>query len=195
MSVTAVPLRPVSKGTLPKLWIGIGVLLIAAIAFAWMTTARATALYGSSDDFLAWNAGQSGVVTTESGLQYRVLEEPQDAEHPGPSDAVLVNYTGRLTDGEEFDQGERVPINLNAVIPGWTEGVQLMGRGGKYRLWVPPALGYGETPPPDSPITADSVMEFDIDLIDYVSQEQLLQMQMQQQMQGQGAPPSAADGQ
>lgn len=180
MSVTAVPLRPIEKGTLAKLWIGIAVLLAVAAAFAWFTTARAVAMSGSSEDFLAWNGSRSGVVTTASGLQYQILEEGEGGEQPTATDTVLVNYVGRIPEGETFDEGEQRPIDLNQVIPGWQEALPLMSRGARFRLWVPPALGYGPNAPPDSPITPDSVMEFDIELIDFISQAQLMQMQMQQ---------------
>lgn len=186
MSVTAVPLRPIAKDALPKLWIGIVLAVIAAVAFAWFTTGREAAIHGSAEDFLAWNADQSGVVTTDSGLQYRILEGGDGGEHPGATDAVLINYEGRLVTGEVFDSGERVPMNLGQVLPGFTEALLLMDRGARYRVWLPPSLGYGASPPPDSQIEPDSVMEFDIELIDFISQDALMR-QMQQQMGGEGA--------
>ena len=191
MTVTAVPLRPIQKGALSKLWLGIIVLLIAAVAFAWHATARPIAMNGTSEDFLAWNGGQPGVVTTDSGLQYQVLEAGDDAGSPGQGAGVIVNYEGRLIDGTVFDAGEQQGLPLDQVVPGWSEGIQLMTRGARYRFWLPPGLGYGENPPPGSPITADSVMVFDVDLIDFITREQMMQIQMQQMglQGGPGGPP------
>ncbi|MEM8694913.1 MAG: FKBP-type peptidyl-prolyl cis-trans isomerase [Pseudomonadota bacterium] len=187
MSVTAVPLRPIEKGALTKLWIGIAILIAAAVAFAWHATARPIAMNGTSEDFLAWNSGQPGVVTTDSGLQYEILEEGDGAGSPGQGAGVIVNYEGRLTDETVFDSGQQQGLPLDAVVSGWSEGIQLMSRGARYRFWLPPALGYGENPPPGSPITADSVMVFDVELIDFISREELMQLQMQQ-MGLQGGP-------
>ena len=191
MTVTAVPLRPIQKGALSKLWLGIIVLLVAAGAFAWHATARPIAMNGTSEDFLAWNGGQAGVVTTDSGLQYQVLETGDDAGSPGQGAGVIVNYEGRLIDGTVFDSGEQQGLPLDQVVPGRSEGIQLMTRGARYRFWLPPGLGYGENPPPGSPITADSVMVFDVDLIDFITREQMMQIQMQQMglQGGPGGPP------
>lgn len=194
MTVTAVPLRPIQKGALSKLWLGIAVLLIGAVAFAWYATARPIAMNGTSEDFLAWNGSQPGVETTDSGLQYQVLEAGDDAGSPGQGAGVIVNYEGRLIDGTVFDAGEQQGLPLDQVVPGWSEGIQLMTRGARYRFWLPPALGYGENPPPGSPITADSVMVFDVDLIDFITREQMMQIQMQQMglQGGPGGPPPGA---
>src|SRR5690606_12144170 len=102
-------------------------------------------------EFLTENAAREGVNTTESGLQYMVLEESEDEDAPSPSadDTVTVHYHGTLIDGTVFDssveRGQPVPLPLNGVIPGWTEGVQLMNVGDKYRFYVPSELAYGET--------------------------------------------------
>ncbi len=191
MSVTAVPLRPISKDVLPKLWIGVALLLLVAGAFAWWTTAGVAAVHGSAEDFLAWNGGRSGVTTTDSGLQYSVLEEPDDTIRPVGNDGVIVNYTGRLRDGEEFDSGEAVGMRLGGVVPGFDEALRLMGTGGQYRIWIPPALGYGDNPPPGAPIPPGSILEFDVEVLQIVPGaeiDRMLQMQMQQQMGEQGLP-------
>lgn len=125
----------------------------------------------ASAEFLSANGRETGVETTASGLQYRVLEAGDANGSPGPTDYVLVNYTGRIPGGETFDSGEQVPMPLDAVVSGFSEGIQLMSRGARHRIWVPPALGYGASPPPNSPIGADTVMEFDIDLIDFITRE------------------------
>lgn len=98
--------------------------------------------------FLVDNAERDGVVTTDSGLQYLVLEEGEaDAASPGATDTVNVHYHGTLTDGTVFDssvdRGSPMDLQLNRVIAGWTEGIQLMQVGDRYRFFIPAELGYG----------------------------------------------------
>jgi FKBP-type peptidyl-prolyl cis-trans isomerase len=97
--------------------------------------------------FLAENSTKSGVVTTESGLQYLMLTEG-DGATPVATDQVTVHYRGTLLDDTVFDssydRGEPVTFPVNGVIPGWTEALQLMKVGGKYRLFIPADLAYGE---------------------------------------------------
>ncbi|AXQ31216.1 FKBP-type peptidyl-prolyl cis-trans isomerase [Solimonas sp. K1W22B-7] len=99
------------------------------------------------EKFLAENGKKAGVKTTASGLQYEVLTEGKGA-HPKASDTVTVHYKGTLLNGEEFDssysRNQPVTFPLGNVIPGWTEGVQLMTPGSKYKFYIPSALGYGE---------------------------------------------------
>ncbi len=96
--------------------------------------------------FLKENATKEGVVTTASGLQYKVLTEGT-GKSPKATDTVLVHYAGTLINGTEFDSSyaRREPIEfpLNGVIAGWTEGVQLMKEGAKYRFFIPSKLAYG----------------------------------------------------
>jgi len=98
------------------------------------------------EDFLDANAQKEGVKTTESGLQYKILEEGT-GNTPEATSTVKVHYTGTLVDGTKFDssldRGEPIEFPLNGVIPGWTEGLQLMKEGGKAILYVPYELGYG----------------------------------------------------
>lgn len=97
--------------------------------------------------FLAENKNKEGVITTASGLQYQVITEGTGAS-PVATDTVEVHYEGTLLDGTVFDssvqRGEPVSFPLDRVIPGWTEGVQLMKEGGKYKFFIPSNLGYGE---------------------------------------------------
>lgn len=97
--------------------------------------------------FLKENAKKEGVKTTASGLQYQVLKEG-DGKAPKATDVVKVHYKGTLLDGKEFDSsykgGQPIEFPLNRVIPGWTEGVQLMKEGAKYKFFIPAKLAYGE---------------------------------------------------
>ena len=99
------------------------------------------------EKFLAANAKKEGVQVTGSGLQYKIIEPGNDVK-PGPADSVWVNYKGSLLDGTVFDQtpegSEPVMLLLNRVIPGWQEGLQLIGEGGKIQLFIPSELAYGE---------------------------------------------------
>lgn len=122
----------------------------------------------AGQNFLAENAAREGVMTTESGLQYEVLSEGDDASAPSPeeTDTVQVHYEGALTDGTVFDSslgGEPASLPLNGVIPGWTEGIQLMQVGDKYRFVIPPELGYGSNAV--GPLPANSVLVFEVELL------------------------------
>jgi len=118
--------------------------------------------------FLAENEHKPGVVTTASGLQYKVLE-PGSGDPPKATDEVTVNYKGTLIDGTEFDnsykRGQPVTFQLNRVIPGWSEGLQLMKPGGKYQLFVPPQLAYDLRSPPGSPIPPGAMLIFEVELV------------------------------
>lgn len=118
--------------------------------------------------FLAENAERDEVVVTDSGLQYRVIEEG-DGVSPSGDSQVRVHYRGTLISGEEFDssyeRGEPAEFPLNRVIPGWTEGLQLMHEGATFEFFIPSELGYGNNPPPGSPIQPGSVLIFEVELI------------------------------
>ncbi len=118
--------------------------------------------------FLEENAKKDGVKTTASGLQYQVIQEGQ-GENPAAADVVKVHYEGTLISGQIFDssikRGEPVEFPLNQVIPGWTEGVQLMKPGAKYRFFIPSALAYGERGAGEM-IGPNSTLIFDVELIE-----------------------------
>ena len=105
---------------------------------------------------------------TESGLKYMILREGQ-GKSPKASDEVTVHYQGKLLDGTEFDssysRGEPAAFPLNAVIPGWTEGLQLMKEGGKAVFYIPSKLGYGPTGTPGGPIPPNADLIFTVELI------------------------------
>jgi len=116
--------------------------------------------------FLAQNAEREGVETTESGLQYEVIEEG-DGNNPTASDRVRVHYTGELINGDVFDssrdRGQPVTFGLNQVIPGWTEGLQLMSEGARYKLYIPADLAYG--PGGNQAIGPNETLIFDVELL------------------------------
>jgi FKBP-type peptidyl-prolyl cis-trans isomerase len=120
---------------------------IVRAAFETAMTARAEENRNSELKFLAENGEKPGVTTTPSGLQYEVLKEGS-GESPASIDTVRVNYEGSLTDGSVFDgnegQGAPAEFPLDRVIPGWTEGIQLMNVGSVYRFYIPSRLAYGE---------------------------------------------------
>ena len=194
MSVTAVPIRPVRRANVVLLWAGIVIAVIAAVWLAFHGTAGARAAVGSNDQFLAWNAGRPGVKTTASGLEYQVLTPGKGTDHPTDEDVSLINYTGKLRDGTVFDASKQpTPLPVAGSIKGFSEGLKLMTKGAKYRFWIKPDLGYGAQA--NGPIPADSLLVFDVELIDFLPQSVIQQqMQMQQMMQGQGGAPGAAPG-
>jgi len=119
--------------------------------------------------FLAENMTKEGVKTTASGLQYQILT-PAEGIKPKATDSVTVHYQGFLLDGKKFDssidRGQPITFPLNQVIPGWTEGVQLMSVGSKYKFFIPYNLGYGEQGTPNGgPIPGYSTLIFEVELI------------------------------
>ncbi len=120
--------------------------------------------------YLEENAKKEGVTVTESGLQYEVLQAAEGAK-PAATDTVKVHYTGTLVDGTKFDssvdRGEPAQFPLNRVIPGWTEGVQLMNVGSKFKFTIPAELAYGERDM--GVIKPNSVLVFEVELLEIVT--------------------------
>ncbi|MBO9519291.1 MAG: FKBP-type peptidyl-prolyl cis-trans isomerase [Porphyrobacter sp.] len=175
--VTRVPLKPLSRGSLLMLFIGI--LLGLAIAGG-----------------IAWFTAPAGVDVEE------VVAGKGD--HPKESDVVFVHYTGKLKDGTVFDKSQDIPLPVEGILPkgtplplqnmlpGFREGMLEMQKGGKYVLTIPAEKAYGANPPPGSPIPANADLTFDIELVDFMPMAeaerriQQLQMMMMQQQQQQG---------
>lgn len=136
--------------------------------------AMADANASAGTAFLAENAAREGVMTTESGLQYEVIEAG-DGATPGPEDSVQVHYRGTLIDGTEFDssyaRGEPVTFGVNQVISGWTEALQLMQVGSKYKLVIPSELAYGAGGAGDR-IGPNATLVFEVELLDIPSQSE-----------------------
>ncbi|MDR7101811.1 FKBP-type peptidyl-prolyl cis-trans isomerase [Croceicoccus sp. BE223] len=169
--VTRVPLQPVGKGILGKLWLGVIVAILFAAGAAWATSYKGVSVE---------------TVTAGTGAM------------PGETDIVLVNYEGRLADGTVFDSGERVPFPVNGVVPGFSQALVQMQKGGRYEIFIPAALGYGAQA--QGAIPANSDLYFTVDLIDFRSQAEIEAMQRQMQQMGidpsqlQGAPQGAPQG-
>ncbi len=122
----------------------------------------------AGEAFLEENAQKEGVKETESGLQYEVVEEG-DGSSPAPTDEVTVHYVGTTIDGETFDssreRGQPATFQLNKVIPGWTEGLQLMKEGAHYKFYIPSDLAYGSRGAPPA-IEPNSTLIFDVELLE-----------------------------
>ena len=122
----------------------------------------------AGEKYLAENAQKEGVITTPSGLQYKILKEG-NGKQPKATDKVRCHYEGMLIDGTLFDssiqRGEPATFPLNGVIAGWTEGLQLMQEGGKYRFFIPYHLGYGEHGAGSS-IPPFAALVFDVELLE-----------------------------
>lgn len=170
--ITRVPLQPVAQGSVTKIWLGVAVAALIGIGGA----------YAARPQHFA-------TVYVEAIKQ-------GEGESPKTGDVALVNYVGRLAStGKEFDRGERVAMPVDGVIPGFSKGLQMMKRGGKYRLEIPAADAYGDRPQTNQGtgevvIPANSDLVFEVELIDFKSAAELEQQRrVLQQMQGmQGAP-------
>lgn len=125
------------------------------------------------EKFLADNKTKSGVITTESGLQYQVITEGTGAK-PTAEDHVKVHYTGTLLDGTKFDssidRGEPAEFPVSQVIKGWTEGLQLMSVGSKYIFWIPSDLAYGDRGAGQM-IKPNSTLKFEVELLEIVNND------------------------
>ncbi|MEQ5788983.1 FKBP-type peptidyl-prolyl cis-trans isomerase [Erythrobacter sp. NFXS35] len=182
--ITRVPIRPVAKGSLTKLWIGVILAIAIGAGLAWAAVPR-----GLNVDTITAGTGPL----------------------PEQGDVLFIKYKGTLaSDGTVFDEsrdiplpvqglfpeGTPFPIEEGATIPGFFEGLQQMQKGGKYTLFIPADKAYGAEPPPGAPIPPNADLEFEIEVVDVMSQQTfernlgILQQTMQAQM-GQGGPGGA----
>ncbi|UOA07907.1 FKBP-type peptidyl-prolyl cis-trans isomerase [Methylobacter sp. S3L5C] len=146
----------------------ITVLLIGITMFSMANATTPEENKAAGVAFLAENAKKANIVTTASGLQYEILTPGTGTVSPSATETVKVHYKGTTIDGKEFDssysRGEPISFPLNRVIPGWTEGVQLMTEGAKYRFYIPSELAYGEQGAGGS-IGPNSTLIFDVELL------------------------------
>lgn len=189
--ITRVPLRPIGKGSLTKLWLGVAAAVLLAAAIAW--------------------------AAVPAGVEVETIAEGSGPS-PTTADVVFIKYVGKLADGTEFDRSrelpfptggllpEGMPMQLSGVVPGFAEGLLKMQKGGKYRLTIPADKAYGDSPPEGSPIPKNADLVFDVELVDFMSEadaqrrfqalQQMIQMQQgaQQGEQGQqGGQPQPHD--
>jgi FKBP-type peptidyl-prolyl cis-trans isomerase len=126
----------------------------------------------AGQEFLDRNKTAQGVQTTKSGLQYQVITEGT-GKVPTKDDVIKAHYKGTLVTGEQFDssydRGQPAEFPVGGVIPGWTEALQMMKVGSKFKLWIPPELAYGPAARPGIP--ANSVLAFEVELLEIVKQE------------------------
>ena len=138
-----------------------------------IATAKGQVNLKKGQEFLEKNKTKEGVITLESGLQYKILS-PGTGEYPTEYDTVEVNYKGTLVDGTEFDSSEKnggsVTFPLNGVIPGWTEGIPYINEGGKIMLYIPSDMAYGEQGRPGT-IESSSTLIFEVELLKIVKEE------------------------
>lgn len=153
-SVTAVPLRPIAQGSISRLWFGVALLVLAAIVLAWMGTGKV------------------------KGLGFTVVKEGAGPS-PKKDDVVLISYVGKLEDGKVFDQSDQAPLGVDQVVPGFSQALQRMKKGGEYHISIPPHLGYGATA--RGPIPANSTLEFDVKLLDFKSKAEIERLQREMQ--------------
>ncbi len=149
----------------------LSIVTVILIGFTMFSMANATTPEenkAAGTAFLAENTKKPDIVTTATGLQYQILTPGTGAISPSATDRVTVHYKGTTLDGEEFDssysRGEPATFPLNRVIAGWTEGVQLMQEGAKYRFYIPSELAYGEQGAGRA-IGPNATLIFDVELI------------------------------
>lgn len=167
MSVSQVPIRPIARGSLTKLWLAVAALIAIAYGVAVM------------------GAGQLRPEVSPSGLEFRTVKNGSGALI-AQQDAVLVEYVGTLDDGSLFDssQGRPVPLTPMGTVPGFAEALLKMQKGGHYKFRLPPDLAYGNNPPQGIP--ANAALNFDVKVIDVVpGAGPMVMMQAQQAQQGQ----------
>ena len=188
-SVTAVPLQPIQKGSVRRLWLAVILVILLAALLAW---------YGTR------SFGHAQVQARDGGgthrIAYQMLKEGTGASPTG-DDFALVGYKGTLPDGQVFDENKQAPMELASITPGFAHAVTLLKKGGRMRVWIPAELAYGANPPPGSVIPANSPLIFDITLHEFKTRAEVMEMQQQMQLQqmlqqqmGGGAPGGVPGG-
>jgi len=179
--ITRVPLRPIAKGSLTKLWLGIAVLVSIAAGVAYAAMPK--------------------------GLEIETITEGTGPT-PEEGQVVFVNYVGTLPNGEEFDRSQQMPfpqgllpegtpmlLERGQVIDGFVDGLTQMEQGGTYRLFIPADQAYGAEPPPGSPIAPNTDLTFEIELVDIMSREEAEQrFRALQEMMSSQMGPAPAEG-
>ena len=160
MSVAEAAHRPEHRGYAATLWLALILLIVAGAALAW------------------FGAGSLRPAYTDKGVKVVTLQAGNGATIKAV-DGVLLNYEGRLADGTVFDTTEGrgpAPMIAGQVIPGFAEALATMQEGGRYRIHIPAAQGYGASPPPNSPIPPNADLDFDVEVVKVVPNAALMQM-------------------
>ncbi len=190
MSNSSVPIPAIPSSVRIKLLLGLAACVALAGGLAWAGT-RSQVVGGTCGaGAFVRGGGATAPVTTGSGLRFQTVKAGEGAK-PGDADVALVGYKGTLTNGKQFDANERAPLPVAQVVPGFSEALKLMQRGGSYRICIPPKLGYGDKVPPGGPIPPNSTLLFSVDLLDFKSMaevQQMMQMRQQNMKSGNGAP-------
>ncbi|MBK7163641.1 MAG: FKBP-type peptidyl-prolyl cis-trans isomerase [Sphingomonadales bacterium] len=187
---------------MPKFWAGIAIVALAGAGLAWWGTGDIRSKYATDVQYLADNADEEGVTVTKSGLQIKTIQSGE-GKPPTDNDVAMISITGTLRDGKVFQEPASGPFPVSGGIPGFTEALKLMQKGGKYKIWIPSDIGYGPNDVPDQKtggvaIPGGSLLIFDVELQDFLPRDQFeaAMKQQQEQMQkaaeaaGQGAPPT-----
>ena len=182
--ITRVPLKPIEKGSLTKLWLGVLIALFLGAGIAWASLPKTLSI-----ETLVAGEGQT----------------------PQEGDLAFVKYTGTLADtGEEFDkwrpenlpipgifpEGSAFPVAEGATVPGFYQSMKTMQKGGKYKVYIPSDMAYGAEPPPGGDIPANADLIFEIEMVDFLTQEEvqqkvaIMQQAVQAQSALQGGPPT-----
>lgn len=179
-AVTAVPIQPLARGSVLKLWLALLVLLAAAAGLAW------------------WGTQSLQVVTLESGVRYRTLTSGHGPAMT-PADVIAMRYKLHVGDidapviQDSDESGQPFVTTTGEVFPGFAEGLQKMRAGGRYLLWLPPGTHSTMPPPPNAPFSQTDTLAFEIEVLQIVpgmaERRQMEQMQRLQQMMQQQAPP------
>jgi FKBP-type peptidyl-prolyl cis-trans isomerase FkpA len=166
--ITRVPLQPIAKGSLGKLWLGVAAAVLLAGGVAWASMPP-----------------RVDVDTIVSGT----------GPSPTVNDVALINYKGTLPDGKVFDQQQRAVFPLAEVVPGFTKALEQMQKGGRYKVWIPSQLAYGDKQAGEIPPNTN--LTFEVELLDFksraeIEQQMRMMQQMQQMQQQQGGAPHGA---
>jgi len=175
--------QPPKKGAAPSPWLYLlgGVILGVLATLAVVQGLGALKAHNAKPEvWLANNrSSDKAILETGSGLQYKVLAAGKGGAKPTDTDIALVNYEGKLVDGTTFDKSQQpTPMPVTGVVPGFSEALKLMPKGAKYRFWIKPSLGYGDKA--SGPIPANSVLVFDVELIDFLPEAVVRQLQAKQ---------------
>ncbi len=197
MSITAVPIQPIEKGSLIKLWGGVALAVIVAAGLAYAGTMGPSGGGCGDKAFLDEGKGITEPVVTASGLRFQTVKAGKGAK-PTEADVGLINYKGSFAkDGKEFDANQNVPMPVGGTIPGFSEALKMMQPGGSYRICIPSELAYGAKGAGEGKIPANAVLLFEVDLIasmgmaEFQTRMQAMEAQRNAQGGAPGGPPNA----